>query len=143
VTDLASVDYFSDQAIAQDPYDYLDYLRGQGPVFREPHHGVVAVTGYAEVMAAFKDSDAFSACISIGGPFPPLPFEPEGDDITEMIEAHRHQFPINEHLVTRLAPEVADRQRVRAVTFSAVVRSTPSSVNTLMPEGNLATSARG
>jgi cytochrome P450 len=61
VTDLASVDYCSDQAIAQDPYDYLDYLRDQGPVFREPHHGVVAVTGYAEVMAAFKDTDTFSA----------------------------------------------------------------------------------
>jgi cytochrome P450 len=100
MTDLASVDYFSDQDVAQDPYDYLDYLRSQGPVYREPHHGVVAVTGYAEVMAAFKDTDAFSACISIGGPFPPLPFEPEGDDITAQIEAHRHLFPINEHLVT-------------------------------------------
>jgi cytochrome P450 len=100
MTDLASVDYFSDQAVAQDPYEYLDYLRSRGPVFREPHHGVVAVTGYAEVLAAFKDTDAFSACISIGGPFPPLPFEPEGDDITAQIEAHRHQFPINEHMVT-------------------------------------------
>jgi len=100
MTDLASVDYFSDQAVAQDPYEYLDYLRSQGPVCREPHHGVVAVTGYAEVMAAFKDTDAFSACISIGGPFPPLPFQPEGDDITAQIEAHRHLFPINEHLVT-------------------------------------------
>jgi cytochrome P450 len=104
MTDLASIDYFSDQAVAQDPYDYLDYLRSQGPVFREPHHGVVAVTGYTEVMAAFKDVDAFSACISIGGPFPPLPFEPTGDDITELIEAHRHQFPINEHLVTMDPP---------------------------------------
>jgi cytochrome P450 len=104
MTDLASVDYFSDQAVAQDPYEYLDYLRGRGPVFREPHHGVVAVTGYAEVMAAFKDTDAFSACISIGGPFPPLPFEPEGDDISALIEAHRHQFPINEHLVTMDPP---------------------------------------
>src|SRR3954469_6590495 len=104
MSELASVDYFSDQAIAQDPYEYLDYLRSQGAVFREPHHGVVAVTGYAEVMAAFKDTDAFSACISIGGPFPPLPFEPEGDDITELIEAHRHLFPINEHLVVMDPP---------------------------------------
>jgi cytochrome P450 len=100
MTDLASIDYFSDRAVAQDPYAYLDYLRSQGPVFREPRHGVVAVTGHAEVLAAFKDTDAFSACISIGGPFPPLPFEPEGDDITAQIEAHRHQFPINEHMVT-------------------------------------------
>lgn len=104
MTDLASVDYFSDQAVAQDPYEYLDYLRSQGPVFREPHHGVVAVTGYAEVMAAFKDTDAFSAVNAIGGPFPPLPFAPEGDDITDMIEAHRHLFPINEHLVVMDPP---------------------------------------
>jgi len=110
MTDLASVDYFSDQAVAQDPYEYLDYLRSQGPVVREPHHGVIAVTGYTEVMAAFKDVDAFSACISIGGPFPPLPFEPIGDDITELIEAHRHQFPINEHLVT-MDPPAHERAR--------------------------------
>jgi cytochrome P450 len=104
MSDLASVDYFSDQAVAQDPYDYLDYLRSQGPVFREPHHGVVAVTGYAEVMAAFKDVDSFSSVNAIGGPFPPLPFEPMGDDIIELIEAHRHQFPINEHLVVMDPP---------------------------------------
>ena len=104
MTDFASVDYFSDQAVAQDPYEYLEYLRGQGPVFREPHHGVVAVTGYAEVMAAFKDVDSFSAVNAIGGPFPPLPFEPEGDDISGLIEAHRHQFPINEHLVVMDPP---------------------------------------
>ena len=104
MTDFVSVDYFSDPAVAQDPYDYLDYLRSQGPVFREPHHGVVAVTGYAEVMAAFKDVDSFSAVNAIGGPFPPLPFEPLGDDISELIEAHRHQFPINEHLVVMDPP---------------------------------------
>lgn len=102
--ELASVDYFSDQAVAQDPYEYLDCLRSQGPVVREPHHGVVAVTGYAEVMAAFKDTDAFSAVNAIGGPFPPLPFEPKGDDISELIEGHRHLFPINEHLVVMDPP---------------------------------------
>jgi cytochrome P450 len=102
--ELASVDYFSDQDVAQDPYEYLDYLRSQGPVVREPHHDVVAVTGYAEVLAAFKDTDAFSAVNAIGGPFPPLPFEPVGDDITELIEAHRHMFPINEHLVVMDPP---------------------------------------
>jgi cytochrome P450 len=110
MTDLASVDYFSDQAVAQDPYAYLEYLRSQGPVFQEPNHGVVAVTGYAEVMAAFKDTDAFSAVNAIGGPFPPLPFEPEGDDITAQIDAHRHQFPINEHLVV-MDPPAHERAR--------------------------------
>jgi cytochrome P450 len=110
MTDLASVDYFSDEAIAQDPYEYFDYLRNQGPVYQEPHHGVVVVTGYQEVMAAFKDTDAFSACNAIGGPFPPLPFQPEGDDITAQIEAHRHQFPIFEHMVV-MDPPAHERAR--------------------------------
>lgn len=104
MTDLATVDFFSDPAVSQSPYEYWDHLREQGPVVREPHHNVVAVTGYQEVMAAFKDHDSFSAVNAIGGPFPPLPFEPEGDDITEQIEAHRHLFPIYEHMVVMDPP---------------------------------------
>ncbi len=100
MTDLAAADYFFDQAVAQDSYEYFEYLRSQQPVFREPHHGVVAVTGCPEVIAAFKNTDAFSACNAIGGPFPPLPFELVGDDISAQIEAHRREFPIFEHLVT-------------------------------------------
>ncbi|QBI69333.1 cytochrome P450 [Mycobacterium avium subsp. hominissuis] len=105
MTDLAQVDYFTDADVAQDPYDYWDYLREQGQVFREPHYGVVAVTGYQEVQAAFKDVESFSAVNAIGGPFPPLPFTPEGDDISELIEAHRHEFPIFEHMVVMDPPE--------------------------------------
>ncbi|TSD47516.1 cytochrome P450 [Rhodococcus sp. KBS0724] len=105
MTDLASVDYFSDGEIAQNPFEYFDYLRGQNPVFREPHYGVVAVTGHQEVIEGFKNTDALSAINAIGGPFPPLPFEPEGDDITAQIEAHRHHFPIFEHIVVMDPPE--------------------------------------
>jgi cytochrome P450 len=110
MTELAAVDYFSDKAVTQNPYAYYEYLREQGPVCAEPHHGVVAVTGYQEVMAAFKDHDSFSAVNAIGGPFPPLPFEPEGDDITEQIEAHRHEFPIFEHMVV-MDPPAHERAR--------------------------------
>ncbi|MGW5382397.1 cytochrome P450 [Nocardia sp. NPDC003963] len=105
MTDLAALDFFSDEALAQDPYAYLDHLRSRNPVFREPHYGVVAVTGYQEAVEAFRNTEAFSACVSIGGPFPPLPFEPTGDDITEQIAEHRHQLPIFEHMVTMDPPE--------------------------------------
>jgi cytochrome P450 len=105
MTEFADVDYFTDADIAQDPFAYWDYLRSRGPVFREPHYGVVAVTGYQEVQAAFKDVGSFSAVNAIGGPFPPLPFTPKGDDISEQIEAHRHEFPIFEHLVVMDPPE--------------------------------------
>ena len=47
MTDLVEIDYFSDSDTAQDPYAYWEALRSEGPVVREPHHGVVAVTGYA------------------------------------------------------------------------------------------------
>lgn len=104
MTNLTDVDYFSDEAVTQDPYEYFDFLRARGPVTREPRYGVVAVTGYQEVMAAFKDHATFSAVNAIGGPFPPLPFTPEGDDISELIEAHRHEFPISEHMVVMDPP---------------------------------------
>jgi cytochrome P450 len=105
VTDLATIDYFSDQDVAQDPYAYLAYLREQNPVFREPHHGVYVVTGYPETVAAFKDHESFSAVNAIGGPFPPLPFEPQGDDISAQIDDHRHLFPIAHLMVVMDPPE--------------------------------------
>ncbi len=105
MSDLLSLDYFTDPALTQDANEYFDEMRRRNPVYKEPHYGVVAVTGYHETLAAFKNHDAFSACISIGGPFPPLPFEPQGDDIREQIEAHRHLFPIFEHMVTMDQPD--------------------------------------
>jgi hypothetical protein len=45
MTDLATVNYFTDAATTQDPYDYYEYLRSHGPVWKEPHHAVVAVSG--------------------------------------------------------------------------------------------------
>lgn len=112
MSDLASLDYFSDQDLAQDPYAYLDELRGRNAVYREPHQGVVAVTGHQEAIEVFRDTESFSACIAIGGPFPPLPFVPEGDDIGAQIEANRHEFPIFEHMVTMDPP---DHTRTRAL----------------------------
>lgn len=112
MTDLTSLDYFSDEALAQDPSEYFDHLRSRNPVFREPHYGVVVVTGHREVTEAFRNSEDLSAVNAIGGPFPPLPFEPEGDDITEQIEAHRHLFPIFEHMVTMDPP---DHTRARSL----------------------------
>lgn len=105
MTDVIDIDYFTDAEVAQNPYAFWDHLRTRGPVTPEPHHGVVAVTGHQEVQAAFKDVDSFSAVNAIGGPFPPLPFTPDGDDISEQITAHRHLFPIFEHMVVMDPPE--------------------------------------
>lgn len=71
MTDLASADYFTDQSLAQNPFEYFAALREQNPVYREPHHNVVIVTGHPEVIEAFKNSESLSAVNAIGGPFPP------------------------------------------------------------------------
>jgi cytochrome P450 len=66
---------------------------------------VLAITGYDEAATVLKDPDTFSSCIAVAGPFPPLPFSPEGDDITEQIAAHRSQMPMFEHMVTMDPPD--------------------------------------
>jgi cytochrome P450 len=66
--------------------------------------GVVAVTGHDEAVAMYRDTEAFSSCASVSGPFPPLSFTPEGGDTSEQIEAHRDQFPMHEHMVTFAPP---------------------------------------
>ena len=87
------IDYFSDASLLADPHPYFDYLRSQGPVVKLPVHDVYAVTGYDEGVSVFQDPEHFSSVIAANGPLPPLPFTPEGDDITDQIEAHRDQIP--------------------------------------------------
>jgi len=105
VTDFSRADYFTDPSLVENPFEYYDYLRSQCPVHREPHHGVFAVTGYDEALAVFRDSENFSSCNVVGGPFPGLPVEPKGDDITELIAQHRHVFPLSENFATYDPPE--------------------------------------
>lgn len=100
-----SIDFFTDPSLIPDPHPYFDYLRRQSPVLRLPQYGVVAVTGYEEATAVYKDTDSFSNCVALGGPFPPLPFTPNGDDVNAQIDAHREQFPMYEHMVTMDPPE--------------------------------------
>ncbi|HYB82886.1 MAG TPA: cytochrome P450 [Mycobacterium sp.] len=105
MTNFDSIDFFTDPSLIPDPHPYFDYLRSQNPVLRLPHHGVIAVTGYDEATEVYKDTDTFSNIVALGGPFPPLPFQPEGDDISAQIEQHRSYFPMNEHMVTMDPPE--------------------------------------
>jgi cytochrome P450 len=107
-----SIDFFTDPSLVPDPHPYFDYLRSQNPVLRLPHHGVVAVTGYEEATEVYKDPDTFSNIVALGGPFPPLPFQPEGDDISPLIDQHRSSFPMFEHMVTMDPP---DHTRARSV----------------------------
>ncbi|MEV0685445.1 cytochrome P450 [Nocardia sp. NPDC050378] len=105
MTDFDTVDYFTDPALVPDPHPYFDHLRAQCPVSKESHYGVYAVTGYEESLQVLRDPSLFSSAIAVGGPFPPLPFAIEGDDITELLEQHRAQLPMYEHMVTMDPPQ--------------------------------------
>ena len=105
MTNFDAVDFFTDPSLVGDPHSYFDYLRNTNPVARLPVYGVVAVTGHEEATAVYRNTDAFSNCVTIGGPFPPLPFTPEGDDLSAQIDRHRTQFPMFEHMVTMDPPE--------------------------------------
>src|SRR4051812_41527337 len=98
--DMDAIDFFRSDAVIDDPYPYYDYLREQCPVVREPHHGVVMVTGYDEACAIYQDSNAFSSCNSVGGPFPGFPVPLEGDDVSELIERHRDELPMSDQIIT-------------------------------------------
>ncbi|WP_166905559.1 cytochrome P450 [Mycobacterium sp. DL440] len=104
-TNFDTVDYFTDQSLVPDPHPYFDHLRSKCPVVKEPNYGVMAITGFEEATTVLKDTNLFSSCIAVAGPFPPLPFTPEGDDITEQIAAHRSQMPMFEHMVTMDPPD--------------------------------------
>ncbi|MGE2724626.1 cytochrome P450 [Mycolicibacterium pulveris] len=104
MTDFETVDFFTDETLVPDPYPYFDYLRSKCPVVHATPFNVLAVTGYEEALAVYKDP-AFSSCVSVAGPFSGMPFGPgESDDVTELIEQHRAAVPMAEHITSQDPP---------------------------------------
>lgn len=94
-------DFFMSGALVVDPYPYYDDLRADCPVRREPHHGVVMITGYDEALAVYRDTASFSSCTAVTGPFPGLPVSLDGlgdGDISDLIERHREEVPYSDQL---------------------------------------------
>ena len=93
-------DFFSDPAVTRDPFSYFAQMRSKCPVAREPYQNTFMVTGYDALNELLnRKADAFSSCLSVLGPLPPLPFTPEGDDITAQLDAVRDVLPWSAHLV--------------------------------------------
>lgn len=92
-------DYFTDYEILKDPYGYFEALREHGPVYKLPGRNIVVVTGFQETNEVLRNTKDFSSVSSVQGAAAPLPFEPEGDDIAEDVEAHRSQIHGGELLV--------------------------------------------
>jgi cytochrome P450 len=110
VTDFAARSFFTDRAVQDDPYPYFDWVREQGPVWREPSHGVFMVTGHPEAMAVYGDpatfpehdaaSGSWSSCNAVSGPFVRFSAPIEGDDISDVIVKCRHELPFSDQLPT-------------------------------------------
>ncbi len=98
MTDYDAIDFFRSRPLYQDPYPYYEYLRAHGPVWREPHHGVVMVTGFEEAIAVLGDHENFSSCNTVAGPFARWPVPLEGDDISAIIDEHRDVLPFSDQL---------------------------------------------
>ncbi|KMS75977.1 cytochrome P450 [Streptomyces viridochromogenes] len=108
--DIDAIDFFRDDTTVADPYPYFDALRARCPVTREPHHGVMMVTGYEEAVQVAQDPRTFSSCLSVTGPFPGFPVPLEGDDVSALIERHRDELPMSDQLPT-LDPPVHTAHR--------------------------------
>ena len=98
MSDFATVNFFKDRAIHDDPYPYYDWLRQQSPVWQEPHYGVFMVTGYEEAIAVYNEGATFSSCNTVAGPFVKFSVPLEGDDISEIIEQYRDELPFSDQL---------------------------------------------
>jgi len=92
MNDLASRDYFTDYQVLKDPYAYFEAVRAHGPVWQPPGKDYLIVTGFEEILEVMRNAADFSAIIGLQRAALPLPFVPEGADITAQIEEHRLQF---------------------------------------------------
>ena len=111
-TDFDSVDYFTDPSLVPDPHPYYDHVRTKDPVCCPINNGVLAVTGWEAANTVYKDTENYSSCVAVMGPFTPIPFTPEGDDICAQLEEHRTEIIMHEHMVTMDPPHHTDARSV-------------------------------
>ena len=103
-----SVNFFTDRSIQDDPYDYFDWVRQQGPVAGHPL-GVFIITGHPEAMAVYSDPASFppddlatgtwSSSNVVCGSFVKFSEEPfVGDDVSDVIARCRSELPFSDQL---------------------------------------------
>jgi cytochrome P450 len=128
-------DWYTDVSLVDDPHAYFDHLRAQGPVVRLPYRNAVAVVGYEESVQLMLDTEHFSEINAVTGGLVDLPFEPEGDDISQALEEHRKQIAFADQIVAENGHRHADLRSILSRLF------TPSRLKQLQPQ--LAATAEG
>ena len=108
--EIEAVNFFRDQAVQADPYAYFDAVRATSPIWQEPHYGVYMVTGYDAARAVYNDAVNFSSCNVVSGPFKQFPVPLAGDDVSDIIEAHRDELPFSDQLPSFDPPKHTDHR---------------------------------
>ena len=65
---------------------------------------------YDEAMAIYSDTETWSSCTAVTGPFPGFPVPLEGDDVSALIEEHRDELPMSDQLPTPDPPKHTDHR---------------------------------
>ena len=103
-TDFGAIDFFTSPAFVPDPQPYFEYLRSQGPVVKESHHGVVAVTGMARRSRCSRTPDSGPTAWQWEVRFRRCRSHPRATTSAISIDAHRTQMPLHEHMVAMDPP---------------------------------------
>jgi len=108
MSEFENVNFFTNRSIQDDPYAYFDWVRQQGPVWREPHYGLFIITGHPEAMTVYGDpatfppndppSGTFSSCNVVSGSFVKFSIPLEGDDVSDIITKCRNELPFSDQL---------------------------------------------
>jgi len=85
-------DYFTDPSVLLDPYKYFDEMRVRGPICQLETHDCLLITGFDECIEVLRNPTDFSSLNSLASSAFPLPFKPEGSDISAQLETHRDKY---------------------------------------------------
>lgn len=99
-TPVRERDYFTDPTVLLDPYTYFEEMRPRGPVCQLETRDCLLVTGFQECVEVLRNPRDFSSINSLASSAFPLPFKPEGSDISEQLEAHRDHYVGGNMVVT-------------------------------------------
>jgi cytochrome P450 len=108
--DVLDRDFFTDPELLQDPTPWYAALRRRGTVWREPHRGVVVLSGMDEILQVCSDHARYSSIVATLGPLVPLPERGEGESWAELIGRRRAEIPMSDMLPS-LDPPRHTRER--------------------------------
>ena len=98
--DFKERDYFTDHSVLMDPYGYFEEMRPRGPVYQLETHDCLLLTGFDECVEVLRNPTDFSSLNSLASSAFPLPFTPEGSDVSEQLEASRDKYVGGDLVVT-------------------------------------------